>query len=67
MSRHHYAFAVEPVKDGWRIVFILDFKSRGEADRYMLKLAARYGDNARSGTFDGEISEGDVIAKDCLP
>lgn len=43
-QRHHYAFAVGPAKGGWRASNVLEYLTRGQADKAMLTLTNRYGD-----------------------
>jgi hypothetical protein len=59
--RRHYAFTVEPVRGGWRASNVLEYPTRGMADRRMLTLCARYGDAAESVTLEGTLIEGAVL------
>jgi hypothetical protein len=64
-QRHHYAFAVEPTKGGWRASNVLEYLTRGQADKAMLTLVGRYGD-ADSITLDRPMIEGEIIPPDLL-
>jgi hypothetical protein len=49
--RYHYAFALERVRGGCKVSHVLDFPSRGQADKWSLGLLAEHGD-AGSITLD---------------
>jgi hypothetical protein len=42
--RRHYAFTLEPAQGGWRVSNVLEYMTRGQADKAMLTLTGRYGD-----------------------
>jgi hypothetical protein len=46
--RYHYAFALKRVKRGYKVSHVLDYASRGRADKASLRLLAEHGDAARS-------------------
>ena len=42
--RYHHAFALQKVKGGYRVSRVLDYASRGQADKASLGLLAEHGD-----------------------
>ena len=58
--RYHYAFALKRVKGGYRVSHVLDFPSRGQADKWSLGLLAEHGD-AGSITLERELVNGEVL------
>jgi hypothetical protein len=58
--RCHYAFAVKRVKGGYKVSHVLDFPSRGQADKWSLSLLAKHGD-AGSITLERELVDGEVL------
>ena len=48
------------MKGGYKVSRVLDFPSRGEADRYSLRLPAEHGD-AYSITLERELVNGEVL------
>ena len=57
---YHYAFALKRVKRGYEVSHVLDFASRGQADKYTLSLLAQHGD-AGSITLDRVLANGEVL------
>ena len=60
--RYHYAFALTKVKDGYEVSHVLDFPSRGQADKWSLGLLAKHGD-AGSITLERELVNGEVVTR----
>jgi len=58
--RYHYAFALKRVKGDYKVSHVLDFASRGQADKYSLTLLAEHGD-AGSITLERELVNGEVL------
>ena len=58
--RYHYAFAVTKVKGGYKVSCVVPFPSRGEADKFSLKLLATYEDTD-SITLDRELVNVEVL------
>lgn len=63
--RRHYAFTMTRVKAGFEVDHVLEFPSRGEADKYSLSLLGRYGD-AGAITLDRELANGEVLDRTLL-
>jgi hypothetical protein len=59
--RRHYAFTVEAVKGGWRVSNVLEYMTRGQADKAMLTLTGRYGDADAVTLIDRPLIEGDIL------
>ena len=58
--RYHSAFALEREKGGYKVSHVLDFASRGQADKWSLGLLAEHGD-AGSITLERELVNGEVL------
>jgi hypothetical protein len=59
--RRHYAFTVEPAKGGWWVSNVLEYMTRGQADKAMLMLVGRYGDADAATLTDRPLIEGDIL------
>jgi hypothetical protein len=58
--RYHYAFALKRVKGGYKVSHVLDFPSRGQADKWSLGLLSKHGD-AGSITLERKLVDGEVL------
>src|SRR5215831_20815163 len=58
--RRHFAFAVKPVAGGYEVEHVIEFPTRGQADKEMLRIVGRHGD-ADSITLDRELRDGEVL------
>jgi hypothetical protein len=59
--RRHYAFTLEPAQGGWRVSNVLEYMTRGQADKAMLTLVGRYGDADAVTLIDRPLIEGDIL------
>lgn len=58
--RRHFAFAVAPAPGGWRATHVIEYPSRGQADKAMLTYVGRYGD-AEAITLPRALLEDEVL------
>jgi hypothetical protein len=65
-QRRHYAFTLEPARGGWRVSNVLEYLTRGQADKAMLTLVSRYGDADSVTTVDRHLTEGDILPSAAL-
>jgi hypothetical protein len=63
--RRHFAFAVTPARGGFKVSSVLEYPTRGEAEKAMLTLVGRHGD-ADVVTLDRELVNGEVLAATIL-
>jgi hypothetical protein len=59
-TRFHYALGLAKARGGWKVERAIEFRSRAEADKHSLTLAARH-QEAVGVTVGREIENGEVL------